>query len=200
LKFSAKIINSEFKQNNLAHKVASMCFLFWLITVIPLSFLSFFSNVSTTINIGFQWSLVYFSFFALISGSGFWLIIKNKGVTISASKSKLKNMLSITLGILGLGLLLATAIFSGLPTLMHHMTSIEGEMKLTIVDKKLRGTRYECSPALIIEEFTWYASDRICLNQHSYQGYRIGDKIVVSGLTSPYGVEVLSINKSGING
>ena len=115
---------------------------------------------------------------------------------MKSPKGIFKNIAASLLGVTGVLILFATAMLSGLPTLLHHLTSEKGVMQLTTIDKKLRGSRYQCSPALVVEEFTWYGADRICIKSREYNQFNVGDKLTATGLVSSFGIEVISIKKS----
>jgi hypothetical protein len=99
------------------------------------------------------------------------------------------------LGTLGAAILFAESIFSGLPILLHHASEHQGNMHVTVIDKKLRGSRYQCSPALIIEEFNWFGSNRICIDDQMYSQFGIGDTLIANGMVSSFAIEVESITR-----
>jgi len=131
---------------------------------------------------------------ASLCGSSLFLF-KTKKVKLTNENSLFKKTVSFLLGGFGIALLCSTAVFSGLPSVLHYLTSAEGELVVTVVDKKESSSRYQCSPGLIIKEFTWYGSDRICPERTVYNKVQIGNKILINGNISPFGVEANFISQ-----
>ena len=184
----------EWNESTLPHKVSSIVFLFCIAFAVTFSFISFFSNVSTTIEFQGIWLVLCILLLASLCGSSLFLF-KTKKVKLTNENSLFKKTVSFLLGGFGIALLCSTAVFSGLPSILHYLTSAKGELVVTVVDKKESSSRYQCSPGLIIKEFTWYGSDRICPERTVYNKVQIGNKILINGSISPFGVEANFISQ-----
>ncbi len=193
-KTSVKLV--KWSDYDVTHKVLSLWFLCGLAITLLLAFLSFFSDVSVTIKVEATWLSIYLFSMISICGSGFWLTCRNKNVTLTSTGGVLSKLFSAIMGVLGAAILFASSMFSGLPILLHHTSSHEGSIVLTVIDKKLRGSRYQCSPALIVGEFTWFNSNRICINTHTYNQFSVGDELTVKGFVSPFGIEAERVTKT----
>jgi hypothetical protein len=196
LQFSTSVKLVKWSDHDVTHKVLSLWFLCGLAITLVLAFLSFFSDVTVTIKVEATWLSIYLFSMMSICGSGFWLTYRNKNVTHTSTVGVLSKLSSVTIGVLGAAILFASSILSGLPILFHHTSSHEGSIVLTVIDKKLRGSRYQCSPALIVGEFTWFNSNRICIDKHTYNKFSVGEELIVKGFISPFGIEAELVSKT----
>ncbi len=184
----------EWKESTRAHKVSSIVFIFCIVFVVTFSFISFFSNVSTTIALQGIWLVLFILLLASLCGSSLFLFV-TKNEKLSIENNLFNKTVSFLLGGFGVAILCTTAVFSGLPSVLHYLTSAKGELVVTVVDKKESSSRYQCSPGLIIKEFTWYGSDRICPERTVYNKIKIGNKIRINGNVSPFGVQANFISQ-----
>jgi len=171
--------------SSFSYKVVANIILF---VVIGLAGLSFFSNVSTIISIKGLWLAIYLSTLTLVLVVIFFPYI-TKQAKFPFSGSMLKKIGGVTVGSLGMAVLCAFAIFSGAPTLFHHLNKANGELIVTVSDKQDGYRKGKCNPRLIIKEFSWFLSDHICLDNDAYNQINIKRKITIKGFVSPYGVE-----------
>lgn len=178
----------EWNESTLPYKVSSIAFLFCILFAVTFSFISFFSNVSTTIELRGLWLVLCILLLASLLGSSLLIFITKKEKLLNEN-SLLKRTVFFLVGGFGIALLCSTAVFSGLPSVLHYITSEKGEFIVTVVDKKESSSRYQCSPGLIIKEFTWYGSDRICPKSTVYNKVKIGNEILITGNVSSFGVE-----------
>jgi hypothetical protein len=105
-------------------------------------------------------------------------------------------------GILGFSVLTAFSVFSGMPTVLHHLNASDGKLEVTVSGKEDLYDKRECNPRLIIEEFTYFSSDFICPGDEAYKSISVGDKVTVIGAVSEYGVESKQIQwltKTGLH-
>lgn len=184
----------EWNESALPHKAASIAFLFCIMFTVTFSFISFLSNVSTTIELQGIWLVLSILLLASLCGSSLFLFITKKE-KLSNENSLFKSTVSFLVGGVGSALLCSTAVFSGLPSVLHYLTSEKGELVVTVIDKKESSSRYQCSPGLIIKEFTWYGSDRICPERTVYKNAQIGNEILITGNVSSFGVEAHFISQ-----
>ena len=182
----------EWSQSTLVHKVVSIVFLCGLAATLLLTGVSFLGKVSTTIDLLSGWLLLDMVWSSVLAGCCFYLL-KTKHGMLSIEVPMLKRVPLYCLGVVGGLLLCSTAVFSGLPSLMHYATSQPGQLVVTVVGKRERGSRYQCSPGLIIREFTWFASERLCPGKTLFDEIAVGQAIVVTGKVSPYGIEPRTI-------
>lgn len=159
-----------------------------LVVILVLSFVAFFANVNTTVQYGLLWDVfagivtVVFLLSLLVS------IIANKE-NIKFKGGKVKKILLLSVGVLGLSILPLFAVYSGIPIALHYMNSEAGEMEVTVLNKEDKYSKRKCQPRVLIKEFTSITNNYICPGQKIYDKINIGEKINLKGEISNYGIE-----------
>lgn len=187
----------KWKKSSLAHKIASSVFLSLLAVILPLVFYSFFTSVSTTVDILGTFGVIYLCVIFFLIASCTYLFVNNSNASPSFGNTLPQRILTISVGLFGVSILVAGAIFTGLPAVMHHLTKSQGTIELTVSSKSDRYSRYHCSPSLSMQEFAWHLTKPICPSREKYESIAVGDMVDVSGLISPFGVEAeyLTVNR-----
>ena len=182
---------SKTPSNNIFMKMSGVIFITLIFVITSTAFLSFFSSVSTIIEIKGAWLYLYIVVVVVLLTSTMISTICNKDLIIEGS---LKEKLGMVLGgLLGFSIITSFSIFSGIPTVLHYLNAKKGELEVTVSSKEDRYDKRKCSPRLIIKEFTFFSSDFICPGVEAYKSISIGDKVTVIGSVSRYGVEPLQI-------
>ena len=169
-------------------KAASWFFTALIMTLTALSFLSFFSDVNTTIEYNAAWKGAYAAVLIMLFVTMTISLLSNKSKT-NIKGGIFKKTLTVIAGLFGFGVLTAFSIFSGIPTTMHYLTSKNGQIEVTVIEKNDNYNKRKCSPRLIIEEFTFFNSNHICPGEDAFKKIDEGSKIKLIGNVSPYGIE-----------
>ena len=183
---------SRTPSNNIFVKASGMLFTVLIVVITATAFLSFFSSVSTTIDIEGTWLYLYIVVLLILLTSMTVSIIGNKA-KCHIESGVIKKIGLVLAGLLGFSIITSFSIFSGIPTALHYLGSSSGEMKVTVSGKEDHSNKRKCSPRLIIEEFTYFTSDFICPGDVAYKSISVGDVITVIGNVSRYGVEAKQV-------
>ena len=159
--------------------------------IVGLSVLSFFSEVKTTIDIQSKWQFIYGIILVAVIGM-YSVPFVTKRAAIPGG-GFLKKFFAAVFCIVGLSVLCSFSVFSGLPIALHHLSSDEGTLKVTVSGKADEYDKRTCRPRLIIKEFTWFASNFICPGEKAYNEIDIGSELILKGNLSPFGIEVKQI-------
>ena len=180
---------NKWESSPVTAKSGSVIFLADVVLTIFLAFYSFFSNVSTTVDIFGIFGYIYVGLLSSLVGSGSYLLVNNKESSFSFGEGLVSRFFGMTLGVIGIALFVGAAIFSGLPSVLHHITSQDGSVRLTVARKSDSYSRYHCSPGLFMREFTWSLTKPICPGGEIYEAIEVGDVVNVSGRVSSFGVQ-----------
>ena len=162
------------------------------IAVTGLAFLSFYSDVNTTVEINAIWISGWVATTVVVLVLTSLPYIKGE-VKIPFEGGRLKKIGMSLAAVLGLSLISAFAFFSGFPIVLHHLTAKDGELAVTVVSKDDTYDKRACRPRLIVQEFTWFASDHVCPGEEAYKQIEVGSRITLSGKVSKYGIEASRI-------
>lgn len=169
-------------------KLFGYFFLGVILGVIGLTFLSFFSDVNTLIEVKGAWLLIYASVLILVLGVIAFPYVKGNA-QIPFGGGPVKKFGAALGAVFGLSVLTAFAVFSGIPTVLHHISSSEGKMVVTVSGKSDSYDKRKCSPRLIVEDFTWFSSNYLCPSEEAYEQISVGSKVELQGKVSIYGIE-----------
>jgi len=174
-------------------RVASVIFLMTLAVTLFLAFYSYFSNVSSTISVWGAVAVVYVGLLIALLGAGSLLLPRTSRLWLPLRKKPIRSLLALLTASAGTSLVLAFAAFSGLPAVLHHLTSEAGSIELTVDRKTEAYSHYRCSPALFMKEFTWPLSKPVCPGMDVYKKLEQGDVVTVHGEVSSFGVQAKAI-------
>ena len=168
-------------------KIANIIFLLGIFIFTASMFYSVFTRVSVTADISEELKLISPGFILAFTWSGLYILIKDS--SIQFKKKKIGQSLQLLFGLLLLPCLGYYAILSAVPAALHHLTSTDGSVKLTVSTKRSGYSRYECSPGLVMQEFKGFNPKPICPGRSVYDRINVGDTVEVYGKVSPYGVQ-----------
>lgn len=183
---------SKTPSDNVFVKASAMLFTGLILIITATAFLSFFSNVRTTIDVEGTWLYLYIVVLLTLLTSMMVSLIGNKA-KFHIEGGVIKKTGLVLAGLLGFSVLTSFSIFSGIPTALHYVESSNGEINVTVSKKDDSYDKRRCSPRLIIQEFTFFSSDFICPGDEAYKAISVGDTITVIGTISKYGVEAKKI-------
>ena len=163
-----------------------------LIVVLALSFLSFWSDVNTTVEYDIAWKvsagIITILFLVTMVAS----IITNKQ-KLNIKGGIIKKSFMLLAGLFGLSVLMVFSVFSGVPTALHYLDNKNGDMEVTVLKKIDKYNKRKCSPRLTIKEFTFFTKDHICPGEDAFNKITEGSKIKLIGNISKYGIEAKQV-------
>nr|WP_086939599.1 hypothetical protein [Thaumasiovibrio occultus] len=173
---------------NRPKELHSLVFLILIVPITALCFLSIFSDVNTLVVYTLPWWIGFAVIASLLLVSLGIALYKNRAL-FEPEHGIIRRAFYLLAGLLSFTMLVAVAVLSGIPIVLHHFTAEPGSMFVTITDKKDEYSKNECSPRLEIEEFTFMMSKYLCPSDRAYDQVEIGDQIRISGQLSQYGIE-----------
>jgi len=163
-----------------------------IISMTGLAVLSFFSRVHTTVDYGSAWMTAYaVTLIALFASTGVSLHRRRARIV---GAGMMKKTGYIVAGFFGFAVLTAFGVFGGIPIVLHHLTSKDGRIVVTVTSKEDWYRKNKCRPRLMIKEFTFLVSDHICLGERAFAEIAPGSKITLQGNVSPFGISVNQIS------
>lgn len=189
-------ISSPDKNMNKAVKtkknVIAQIFTILLMLVLALSFLSFWSDVNTTVEYDFTWKVSAGIITVVFLGTMIASIITNKQ-TLNIKGGIIKKSFMLLAGLFGLSILMIFSVFSGVPTALHYLDNKNGSMEVTVLKKIDKYSKRKCSPRLTIKEFTFFTKDHICPGKETFNVITEGSRIKLIGTVSKYGIEAKQV-------
>ena len=95
-----------------------------------------------------------------------------------------------TLATLAMLLITRMAVFAGVATIFHYFTAQPGTILVNVVKKEDNYIKARCSPRLYIQEFSHWTFNHLCPSEKLYKQTSVGDKIIIKGQVSSFGVKV----------
>lgn len=163
-----------------------------LIVVVALSFLSFWSDVNTTVEYDITWKVSAGIITIVFLGTMIASIITNKQ-TVNIKGGIIKKSFMLLAGLFGLSVLMIFSVFSGIPTALHYLDNKNGDMEVTVLKKVDKYNKRKCTPRLTIKEFTFFTKDYICPGEDAFNKITEGSKIKLIGTVSKYGIEAKQV-------
>jgi hypothetical protein len=159
-----------------------------MLLIVGLAMLSISSYVKTTIELSALWIISWLTISAIVLWIIFSPFVFGK-VIFPFEGGAFKKIGACLTAAMGLSLLTAFAVLSGVPVLLHHLSAEKGDLVVTVEKKDDHYDSDGCYPKLFIREFTWFGNNFICPDQDVYEQISLGSKIVLVGNVSAYGVE-----------
>ena len=170
-------------------KIASICPLAIIIFIFGGMFYSIASDVKITINNGLDSPLFLSFILSFLVGIFIFTLayIKNKSAFNGIRKIwKPYHFLALPAVFFAL---LSFTIFGAVPKGLHNLTSVNGNVDLTVKEKINTNFKGRCTPRIIVKEVTFSINGHVCISEVEFSKVKVGDIFKVTGLISSYGFE-----------
>ena len=155
-----------------------------------LSAVSSFSNVRSTVGYGWPWCVLFGTLLVALFATMLVVIFRLRhNITIDAGGGVLTKTGILCVIFLVYAWFAAEAAFSGVPIVLHHFSSRNGQMTVTVAAKRDTLLKWTCRPRVLVKELSYFAKHYLCVDERTFRQIDVGQKIRVTGRVSPFGIE-----------